>query len=165
MLKNRIVIFFYINNIVFCYKKTDEKKAYEVIKELSKEYQINTLSELKWFLKIYVLYNYSQRLLWLSQETYIEKIANQYKIDLNRCLLDTPMAETELLLTNYQLICLMFLSFDIHPKSLPKEATSIMLYQKKMGSVFYAVTITYLDIAFAVLWLARFNQDSSQKHH
>jgi len=27
MLKNGIVVFFYVNNIVFCYKKTDEKKA------------------------------------------------------------------------------------------------------------------------------------------
>ena len=27
MLKSRIVIFFYINNIVFCYWKIDKKKA------------------------------------------------------------------------------------------------------------------------------------------
>ena len=38
MLKDRIVIFFYINNIIFYYRKIDEKKAKEVIKELSKEY-------------------------------------------------------------------------------------------------------------------------------
>ena len=38
MLKGKIVIFFYINNIVFCYRKIDKKKAKEVIKELSKEY-------------------------------------------------------------------------------------------------------------------------------
>ena len=76
MLKNGIVIFFYVNDIVFCYRKINKKKAQEVIKELSKEYQINTLGELKWFLRIYMLYNYSQRLLWLSQEAYIKKIAN-----------------------------------------------------------------------------------------
>jgi hypothetical protein len=38
MLKGRIVVFFYINNIVFYYRKTDKNKAKEVIKELSKEY-------------------------------------------------------------------------------------------------------------------------------
>ena len=59
MLKNRIVIFFYINDIVFYYKKIDKKKTQEVIKELSKEYQINTLSKLKWFLKIHILHDYS----------------------------------------------------------------------------------------------------------
>ena len=63
MLKNGIVIFFYIDNIVFCYQKTDEKKAQEAIKELSKEYQMNTFGKLKWFLGIHVLCDYSQRLL------------------------------------------------------------------------------------------------------
>ena len=38
MLKGKIVIFFYINNIVFYYRKIDKKKAQEVIKELSKKY-------------------------------------------------------------------------------------------------------------------------------
>jgi hypothetical protein len=66
MLKGKIVVFFYVNNIVFCYQKTDKKKAQKAIKELSKEYQMSTLSELKWFLEIYILYNRSQRLLWLS---------------------------------------------------------------------------------------------------
>jgi len=27
MLKDKIVVFFYINDIVFCYRKIDEKKA------------------------------------------------------------------------------------------------------------------------------------------
>ena len=27
MLKDGIVVFFYVDNIVFCYRKTDEKKA------------------------------------------------------------------------------------------------------------------------------------------
>jgi len=169
MLKDGIVVFFYVDNIVFCYRKTDEKKAQEAIKELSKKYQISTLSELKWFLGIHVLYNCSQRLLWLSQEAYIEKIANQYKIDLNGCLPDTPIVKTELLSTNYQLICLMLPSLNtdllVYFKSLLREPASIILYQKKMGSVFYTATMTCPDIAFAVSQLARFNQDPSQKHY
>jgi len=110
MLKNGIVVFFYVNNIVFCYRKTDEKKAQEAIKKLNKEYQISTFGKLKWFLGIYVLCNYSQRLLWLSQEAYIKKIANQYKIDFTGRFLNTPMAESKLLPTDYQLICPMLLS-------------------------------------------------------
>ena len=41
------IVVFYVDDIVFCYRKTDEKKAQEAIKELSKEYQISTLSKLK----------------------------------------------------------------------------------------------------------------------
>jgi len=132
MLKSKIVIFFYVNNIVFCYKKTNEKKIQKAIKELSKEYQMSTFGELKWFLRIYMLCNYSQKLLWLSQEAYIKKIANQYKINFTKCLSNTPMTESELLPTNHQLIrpTYQFPDIDllVHFKSLPKEAASIMLY-------------------------------------
>jgi len=65
------------------------------------------------------------------------------------------MAESELLPTNHQLIRLMFLSPNIdllvRPMSLPKEAASTMLYQRKMGLILYVATITRPDIAFAVL--------------
>jgi len=68
------------------------------------------------------------------------------------------MVESELLPTNYQLIYLTRLSPNIdllvRPISLP---ASTMLYQRKLGLVLYAATITRLDIAFAVLRLARFN--------
>jgi len=33
MLKGGIIIFFYVNDIVFCYRKTDKKKAQEIIKK------------------------------------------------------------------------------------------------------------------------------------
>ena len=109
------------------------KKAQEALKELSKEYQISTLRELKWFLGIYVLRERSQRLLWLSQEAYIEKIANQYEIDLKGRLLDTSMAESELP-TDHRLIRLTRPSPDtdllVRPISLPREAASTMLYQR-----------------------------------
>src|SRR6266550_3714113 len=116
---------------------------------------MSTLGKLKWFLGIYMLCDYSQRLLWLSQEAYIKKIVNQYKIDLKGRLPDTPMAESELLFTNHQSIHLMLPSPNINLliclKSLPKEAVFIILYQKKMGSVLYVATITHLDITFTVL--------------
>ena len=68
------------------------------------------------------------------------------------------MAESKLLPTNYQLIRLTHLSPNtdllVRPISLP---ASIILYQRKLGLVLYIATITRLDIAFAVLWLVRFN--------
>jgi hypothetical protein len=127
---------------------------------------MSTLGELKWFLGIHVLRDRSQRLLWLSQEAYIEKIANQYKIDLTGRLPDTPMAESELLPTAHRSIRPTRPSPDtdllVRPISLP---ASTMLYQRKMGSVLYAATTTRPDIAFAVSRLVRFNQNPSQEHH
>jgi reverse transcriptase-like protein len=83
MLKGGVVVFFYVGDIVFCYRKGDKEKAHEVIQQLKMEYQLSTLGELKWFLGIHVLRDRSQRLLWLTQEAYIEKIVKQYEIDLN----------------------------------------------------------------------------------
>jgi hypothetical protein len=65
---------------------------------------------------------------------------------------NTPMVESELLPTDHQLICPTCPSPNIdllvRPISLP---ASTMLYQRKLGSVLYAATITRLDIAFIVL--------------
>jgi hypothetical protein len=171
MLKGGVVVFFYVDDIVFCYRKGDKEKAYEAIQQLKMEYQMNTLGELKWFLGIHVLRDRSRRLLWLTQEAYIEKIAKQYEIDLNGRLPDTPMAESELLPTTYPHSIRPTLKssdegLSVRPSPLPKVADySTMLYQRKMGSMLYAATTTRPDIAFAVSRLARFNQDPSQEHH
>jgi hypothetical protein len=164
MLKGGIVVFFYVDDIVFCHRKGDEEKVQDVIKGLKTEYKMSVLGELKWFLGIHVLRDRSQRLLWLSQEAYVEKIAKQYEIDLTSRFPDTPMTECELLPTTYpRSIRPMLKSAD---KALPKVAdASTLLYQKKMGSMLYAATTTRPDIAFAVSRLARFNQDPVSLWH
>ena len=133
--------------VVFCYRKQEKEKTKGLIHELQKEYQMNVLGELKWFLGIHVLRDRRDRKLWLSQEAFIEKIANQYEIDLTGRLPDTPMAESELL-----------------PSPTIAERPSVMRYQKKMGSLLYAAVTTRPDIAFAVSRLARFNQNPSDEH-
>jgi len=80
-----------------------------------------------------VLRDCSQRLLWLSQEAYIEKIANQYETDLIGRLPDTPIAESELLPTDHRSIRPTRPSPDtdllVRPISLLREAASTMLCQ------------------------------------
>ena len=136
-----------MSTIVFCYRKKDREKTKELIQELQKEYQMNILGQLKWFFGKHVLRDRRQRRLWLSQGAYIEKIANQFEIDLTGRLPDTPMAESELpLLPN-----------------VPQAArASVIRYQRKMGSMLFAATTTRPDIAFAVSRLARFNQNQAR---
>jgi len=147
MLSGGVVVFFYVDDIVFCHRKKDEERTKGLIRELQREYQMNILGELKWFLGIHVLRDRRQGKLWLSQEAYIEKIANQYEIDLTGRLPDTPMAESELL-----------------PSLTNADRFSVMQYQRKMGSLLYAAVTTRPDIAFAVSRLARFNQNPGQDH-
>lgn len=151
MLNGGVIVFFYVDDIVFCHRKKDKEKTDRLIKELQKEYNMNVLGELKWFLGIHVLRDRRQKKLWLSQEAFIEKIANQYEIELSGRLPDTPMAESELLPS---------------PPSLTDKAdkASVLRYQRKTGSLLYVAITTRPDIAFAVSRLARFNQNPSQVH-
>jgi transposase InsO family protein len=151
MLNGGIVVFFYVDDIVFCYRKKDEEKTKSLIQELQQQYQMKILGELKWFLGIHVLRDRKQRKIWLSQEAYVEKIANQYEIDLAGRLPDTPMGEAELLPSE---------------PSLTNQADkrSVMQYQRKMGSILYAAITTRPDVSFAASRLARFNQNPSPEH-
>jgi hypothetical protein len=151
MLNEGVVVFFYVDDIVFCYRKKDTEKTKGLIQKLQKEYQMNILGELKWFLGIHVLRDRRQKKLWLSQEAYIEKIANQYEIDLTGRLPSTPMAETELLPSPPSLTC-------------KTDKALVMQYQRKMGSILYAAITTRPDIAFAASRLTRFNQNPGREH-
>ena len=45
---------------------------------------------IEWFLGIRVIRDRSKRLLWLSQEAYIDKMANKFDVQLDKKLPDTP---------------------------------------------------------------------------
>ncbi|TMC14027.1 MAG: Ty1/Copia family ribonuclease HI [Chloroflexi bacterium] len=108
------------------------------------------LGELKWFLGMHIFRDRSKKSLWLSQSSYIEKVANEFIPDLDpsRCPY-TPIAEEELL-------------------PLPAEDEvkdpDRTLYQRKIGSILYAAISTRPDIAFAAARLSRFNQRPSKIH-
>ena len=50
-----MIVFYYIDNIVFVYRKQDKPIVVEVINSLKKQFNITDYSELKWFLGIHVL--------------------------------------------------------------------------------------------------------------
>jgi hypothetical protein len=91
------VVFYYVDDIVFAYKKQDKPLVDRAIKGLKKQFEITDCGELKWFLGIHVLRDRQRRCLWLSQSSYIEKIADKCKIDLSSKPPNTPMHEAELL--------------------------------------------------------------------
>jgi len=133
MINEGIITFFYVDDIVICFRKKDEIKACSVITGLQVKYKLSRLENLKWFLEIHILRDRAKNLLWLSQEVYIDKIANQFNVDLTERLPDTPMISE--LLPN---------------KILPNEMTalktasktSIHFYQTKIDFILFAVITT-----------------------
>ncbi|QGA15008.1 hypothetical protein EYB26_002664 [Talaromyces marneffei] len=109
------------------------------------EYTITGGEELQWFLGIRVIRDREKKLIWLSQASYIDKIA---KLADTFPIHDTPMAKDELL-----------------PYTGRASHATIHSYQRKVGSLMYAAVSTRLDIAFAVSRLSRFLTNPSPTHH
>src|SRR6266487_639171 len=93
MINGGVIAFFYVDDIVICYRKKDEAKARVATSGLQAKYAMNVLGSLKWFLGVHVLRDRAKKLLWLSQEAYIDKVANQFAIDVTGRLPGTPMTE------------------------------------------------------------------------
>jgi hypothetical protein len=150
MIRGGIICFFYVDDIVFAFRKQDTESTTQAISSLKKKFMMKELGELKWFLGMHIFRDRPKRSLWLSQCSYIEKMANEFIQDLDpsRCP-HNPMTEEELL-----------------PLPAEEEITDAdrTLYQRKIGSILYAAISTRPDIAFAASRLSRFNQRPGQIH-
>jgi hypothetical protein len=145
---NGIIVFFYVDDIVFAFHHSKEQEARQVINKLQKHIELTGGDEMKWFLGIQVIRDRQARKLWLSQATYCEKIsklAGQAVRSTKRA--NTPMTSHELM-----------------PNPGQATATEIRSYQVKIGSLLYAAVITRPDISFAVSRLGRFLMNPSPQH-
>lgn len=86
--------------------------------------------------------------LWLSQESYIEKICNEFG-----CVKAGRQVETLMI-------------DDILPKfEMTASKDEIKLYQKKIGSLLYASGVTRPDISRVVGHLTEFMTNPGPRHH
>ena len=97
MKRGGIICFFYVDDIMFAYRKKDTGAVTEAVTEMRKHFKLKIIGELKWFLGIHIFRDRPRRSLWLSQQSYIEKLANEFilgtKSDKGPL---TPMAKEEL---------------------------------------------------------------------
>jgi hypothetical protein len=147
MVQNGIIIFFYVDDIVFAYRKAQEKEARALMAQLQQRYRLTGGDTLQWFLGIEIIRDREKCLIWLSQsDYYFDKIANL--IDTKDKTPTHPMKKEELL-----------------PYEGRATGASINRYQRKVGSILYAAVVTRLDVAFAASRLARFNMNPGPEHH
>lgn len=149
VLKDGIICFFFVDDIVFAFRKKDRDEVTQIVTSLKKTFTITEIGELKWFLGMHVIRDRSKRSLWISQLSYIEKVAHQFIPDLQRCP-ETPMTEEEL---------------TPLPTEEEVDEADRTLYQQKVGSLLFAGISTRPDIAFATAKLSRFNQRPGKAHH
>ena len=94
-----------------------------------------------------MLHDKAQKTLWLSQEAYIEKLANQFQVDLTSRLPNTLIGIK------------LFLSQET------AISASIHLFQRKTGSILFAAISTRPNVTFATSRLARFNTNPNDEYY
>nr|XP_036578045.1 polyprotein [Colletotrichum truncatum]KAF6785175.1 polyprotein [Colletotrichum truncatum] len=144
--KGEVMFFFYVDDCVLAFPRARKEAALREVSELQKRYHFEGGGDLQWFLGIEVIRDRATRRLWLSQAVYAEKTANALE-DGSEARLYTPMVLEELL-----------------PYEGEASAWEVNQYQKKVGTLLYAVIMTRPDVAFAASRLARFNQNPGPKH-
>jgi hypothetical protein len=147
MIKDGIICWFYVDDFVFAFRKRDQQEVKQIIKELQKRFHMKEMGELKWFLGMHIIRDRQKRSLWVSQKSYVEKIANRFIKDFSRCP-DTPITTEELL-----------------PLRDDEAIICPILYQEKIGCILFAAISTRPDIAFAAAKLSQFNHQPGKKHH
>jgi hypothetical protein len=145
-INKHLMVFFYVDDICVLYHR-DSKEEYELFRsKLLEEYEIRELGDLKWFLGIRIIRDRSQSKLWLCQDSYIDKMVSDYKLE-NRPTPKIPLQTDELL-----------------PYERKATSHAIHAYQQRVGSLTYIATTTRPDIARATQKLAEFLTNPSPDH-
>ena len=141
---NRVLLFFYVDDIVLAYKPEERNTAYGLINQLKSKYKLTGGGNLQWFLGIEIIRDLKTRRIWLSQASYIEKITNLAETVTPD---QTPMSAEELL-----------------PSDGRAHFSEINRFQRKIGSLLYVAVISRPDIAFTVSRLTHFLTNPSAAH-
>jgi len=61
--KEDILCFFFVDDIVFVFKKKDQPNIKEIVNALKRRFKLEELGEFKWFFGIYIFKDKDKRLL------------------------------------------------------------------------------------------------------
>lgn len=147
MMKGEIIVFFYVDDIGFAYPSYCKAEVDLIAKDLCSRYKVTGGEEIKWFLGINVLRDRSQRKLWLSQATYVDKVFALCDEKESNSRFKTPIINEELIANTGK-----------------ADDETCKAYQRKTGSLQYSAVETRPDTSFAVSRLARHNRNPSPEH-
>jgi hypothetical protein len=145
LVKKGMIIFYYVDDFVLVFPRNLRQSAMSFIDNLKERFALTGGDDLQWFLGIEIIRDRDRRLIWLSQQTYIERIADLAE---SKTPVTSPMSMERLV-----------------PFEGLADFKSIRRYQVKIGSLIYASIITRPDIAYATAHLSRFLVNPGPKHH
>jgi len=143
-----LVIFVYVDDICIMYRPENSTRATAFSEAITSLFEMRALGDLKWFLGIRVIRDRPTRQIWLTQQSYIEGIANRF--GLNRPGLKGPS-------TPYPWE---------PPAPFDGDASTaeIHRFQCRIGSALYAAIITRPDVQRATSQLSQFLTNPGPSH-
>lgn len=124
---------------------THKRDSDQLVQHLNKGYTLQE-EEFKWYLGIRVIRDRPNRKIWLTQDTYIDKVAVKFGQN-GGAIPSLPIPNVTLVKREDQ----------AHPRE-------IKAYQERVGSILYAAITTRPDIAKAACSLSRFLTNPSSHH-
>ncbi len=142
--RDEILMFFYVDDIVFAYRVDRQQAAELLISKLKDIFEMRNIDILKFFLDVRIIQDRETEIVYLVQDVYAEKLIKKYAISINQ--------KTFISLSYQSLISSM------------KEIDSIRIhtYRQKVKSICYFAIIIRFNIAKVASKLAEFliNSDS-----
>ena len=145
---DRLVVLFFVDDIVVLYQMKHYNNFTTFATKLAERYELCDLGNLKWFLGIRITRDHTEGTVSLSQDSYIKKIATMFNIHEQSRYPKTPMLTEELL-----------------PYNGTATPMQIYEYQRKVGLLLYATSMTRLDVACTVSKLAEYLLNPGPKHY
>ncbi len=130
---NDVIMFFYVNDIMFAYRTNRKRIAESYITRLKSMFEMRNMKSIKFFLKIRIIQTIDS--IYLMQDTYIDKLIKNYTIS------NFKASSTSLSIADIE-------SFDEDV-----DQSRMHEYRKKMRSVCYSAVISRSDIVKVVLKL------------
>ena len=81
--EDEIFFFFYVNDIIFVYKKEKAKEINSFIKRLMNKYELKILRLMTFFLEIWIIHDEKHNTINLMQNDYMNKLTKIYQINIS----------------------------------------------------------------------------------
>jgi hypothetical protein len=148
--ENGILMFFYVNDVIFAYRVNRQQTADELITRLNTIFEFRNLEEIKHFLGIRIIIQDEKnddRTVYLVQDAYVDKLMKEYEIR-ESAKVQTPLSSPSTLAKYDEEI----------------DQQRMHEYRQKVGSICYPATVTKPDIAKTASKLAEFLINSEPDH-
>jgi len=147
----RLIVFFYVDDIVVLVHPDhlDDHRQFE--ERLEAMYDLlRKLGELKWFLGIRVLRDWTAGTIWLIQDSFIDKVIKKFDLDVKSSGVRYPAVP--------------LVESVLAQSAEETDHQRTQLYQQLVGSLVYISTFTRADVTRAHSVLAWHLQNPGQKH-